>query len=193
MIRASSAIHGFYRSGVSLEGINYLDGGISDAIPVKEAARQGAKTLVVIRTVPSQMYYTPQWFKRMERWLGDSSLQPLVNLVQHHETSYRDIQQFIEKPPGKLRIFEIYPPKPLHSIALGSRIPALREDYKLGRLCGRYFLATVGKLLTEKSAAYPPSGASGDAGIDRYSACASRQRYAGCRSERCSAGERPDI
>ncbi|MBU5565445.1 patatin family protein, partial [Escherichia sp. S69_ASV_4] len=45
----------------------------------------------------------------------------------------------------------IYPPKPLHSIALGSRIPALREDYKLGRLCGRYFLATVGKLLTEKA------------------------------------------
>ena len=41
VIRASSAIPGFYRSGVSLEGINYLDGGISDAIPVKEAARQG--------------------------------------------------------------------------------------------------------------------------------------------------------
>lgn len=96
--------------------------------------------------------YTPQWFKRMERWLGESSLQPLVNLVQHHETSYSAIQQFIEKPPGKLRIIEIYPPKPLHSMALGSRIPALREDYKTGRLCGRYFLATVGKLL----AATPP-------------------------------------
>ena len=65
--------------------------------------RQGRalKTLVVIRTVPSQMYYTPQWFKRMERWLGDSSLQPLVNLVQHHETSYRDIQQFIEETTGQ--------------------------------------------------------------------------------------------
>lgn len=73
--------------------------------------------------------------------------QPLLNLVQHHEATYRAIQSFIEKPPGKLRIFEIYPPKPLHSMALGSRIPALREDYKTGRLCGRYFLATVGKLL----------------------------------------------
>ncbi len=58
LIRASSAIPGFYRTGVSLDGINYFDGGVSDAIPVKEAARQGAKTLVVIRTVPSQMYYT---------------------------------------------------------------------------------------------------------------------------------------
>ncbi|MTH45012.1 patatin-like phospholipase family protein [Intestinirhabdus alba] len=149
LIRASSAIPGFYRSGVVLDGVNYLDGGISDAIPVQEAARLGAQTLVVIRTVPSQMYYTPQWFRRMERWLGEGSLQPLVNLVQHHEESYSKIQRFIEKPPGKLRIFEIYPPKPLRSMALGSRIPALREDYRIGRQCGRYFLATIGKLLMD--------------------------------------------
>ncbi|MDR9889254.1 patatin family protein [Pseudenterobacter timonensis] len=150
IIRASSAIPGFYRSGVALDGINYLDGGISDAVPVQEAARRGADTIVVIRTVPSQMYYTPQWFKRMERWLSESSLQPLVNIVQQHETTYSAMQNFIDKPPGKLRIVEIYPPKPLLSMALGSRLPALREDYKTGRLCGRYFLATMGKLLAER-------------------------------------------
>lgn len=150
LIRASSAIPGFYRSGVLLDGVSYLDGGVSDAIPVQEAARRGAQTIVVIRTVPSQMFYTPEWFKRMERWLGDSSLQPMLNLVAHHEASYHTIQRFIEKPPGKLRIFEIYPPRPLNSMALGSRIPALRDDYKTGRLCGRYFLATVGKLLAER-------------------------------------------
>ena len=130
--------------------MSYLDGGVSDAIPVQEAARRGAQTIVVIRTVPSQMYYTPQWFKRMERWLGESSLQPFVNLVQHHETTYRSTQEFIEKPPGKLRILEIYPQKPLKSMALGSRLPALLEDYKTGRQCGRYFLATVGKLLADR-------------------------------------------
>lgn len=148
-IRASSAIPGFYRSGVQMEGANWLDGGVSDAVPVQEAVRRGAKTVVVIRTVPSQMYYTPQWFKRMERWLGESSLQPFVNLVQHHEKTYHAIQQFIEKPPGDIRIFEIYPPKPLKSMALGSRLPALLDDYNVGRQCGRYFLATVGKLLAE--------------------------------------------
>ncbi|WP_058912136.1 patatin-like phospholipase family protein [Entomohabitans teleogrylli] len=150
IIRASSAIPGFYRSGVDLDGVSYQDGGISDAVPVQEAARRGASTLVVIRTVPSQMYYTPQWFRRMERWLGESSLQPLINLVQHHEASYSAMQHFIEKPPGKLRIFEIYPPKPLRSMALGSGPGALRADYKTGRLCGRYFLATVGKLLASQ-------------------------------------------
>ncbi|WP_234784069.1 DUF6363 domain-containing protein, partial [Enterobacter hormaechei] len=170
IIRASSAIPGFYRTGALLEGISYLDGGISDAVPVQEAARRGAKTIVVIRTVPSQMYYTPQWFKRMERWLGDSSLQPLVNIAKQHETTYGAMQRFIEKPPGKLRIFEIYPPKPLLSMALGSRLPALRMDYKTGRLCGRYFLATVGKMLAEqpplhrhKSIILPPAVVANDA------------------------------
>ncbi|MBJ3813545.1 patatin family protein [Shimwellia pseudoproteus] len=150
LIRATSAIPGFYRNGVPMNGTVWQDGGISDAVPVQEAVRQGAQTLVVIRTVPSQMYYTPQWFKRMERWLGDSSVQPLINLVQHHSSCYSAMQQFIENPPDNVRIFEIYPPKPLLSMALGSGQPALRADYKTGRLCGRYFLATVGSLLAEQ-------------------------------------------
>ncbi len=84
-IKASSAIPGFYRQGVELDGVSYQDGGISDAIPVEEAYRRGADTIVVIRTVPSQMYYTPQWMKRMEHWLSDSSLQQMVRILQHHE------------------------------------------------------------------------------------------------------------
>ncbi|MFA3777358.1 patatin family protein [Yersinia sp. 1652 StPb PI] len=146
-IKASSAIPGLYRQGVDLGGISYQDGGISDAIPVEEAYRRGADTIVVIRTVPSQAYYTPQWMKRMEHWLSESSLQQLVRIMQQHEQSYHRIQQFIEKPPGDLRIFEIFPPKPLASNALGSRIAALNRDYHLGRRCGRYFLATVGHWL----------------------------------------------
>ena len=143
VLKASSAIPGFYRMGVELDGISYQDGGISDAIPVEEAYRRGADTIIVVRTVPSQMFYAPQWMKRMEQWLSESSLQQLVHMMQHHEKSYRRIQQFIENPPGNLRIFEIYPPKPLASRALGSRLSALNRDYHLGRRCGRYFLATV--------------------------------------------------
>ncbi|OWF82229.1 patatin family protein [Yersinia frederiksenii] len=149
-IKASSAIPGLYRQGVDLDGVSYQDGGISDAIPVEEAYRRGADTIVVIRTVPSQAYYTPQWMKRMEHWLSESSLQQLVRIMQQHEQSYHRIQQFIEKPPGDLRIFEIFPPKPLASNALGSRVSALNRDYHLGRRCGRYFLATVGHWLLPK-------------------------------------------
>lgn len=149
IIKASSAIPGFYRPGVDLNGISYLDGGISDAIPVREAARRGADTIVVIRTVPSQMYYTPQWIKRMERWLSEGALQPLVRVMQQHEQSYHEIQRFIEKPPGNLRILEIFPPRALASNALGSRVASLNQDYHLGRRCGRYFLATLGQWLSD--------------------------------------------
>jgi hypothetical protein len=89
------------------------------------------------------MFYTPQWMKRMEQWLSESSLQQLVRMMQHHEESYHRIQQFIENPPDDVRIFEIFPPKPLASHALGSRLPALNQDYHLGRRCGRYFLSAA--------------------------------------------------
>ncbi len=150
IIKASSAIPGLYRQGISLDGIRYFDGGISDAIPVREAARRGADTIVVIRTVPSQMYYTPQWVKRMARCFSDSALQPWLNLLQLHEKSYHEIQRFIDMPTGTLRIIEIYPPKPLASNALGSRMTSLHQDYQLGCRCGRYFLATVGRWLSER-------------------------------------------
>lgn len=143
IIKASSAIPGFYRMGVEIDGVSYQDGGISDAIPVEEAYRRGADTIVVIRTVPSAMFYTPQWMKRMEQWLSESSLQQLVRMMQQYESSYHRAQQFIENPPGNLRIFEIYPPKPLASRALGSKLSALNQDYYLGRRCARYFLSVA--------------------------------------------------
>lgn len=151
VLKASSAIPGFYRNGVEIEGVNYLDGGISDAIPVCEAVRRGAETLVVIRTVPSQVMYPARWLKHMENWLSEGSLQQLLVMAQQHQASYSKTQQFIENPPGNLRIFEIYPPKALLSNALGSSLSALNADYKIGRLCGRYFLATVGKLLVAEA------------------------------------------
>lgn len=150
ILKASSAIPGFYRRGVEIGGINYFDGGVSDAIPVREAARRGADTIVVIRTVPSQIIYPARWLKHMGNWLSPGHLQQLLVMARHHQISYSQIQHFIENPPENLRIFEIHPPRALLSSALGSSQAALSLDYKMGRLCGRYFLATAGKLLVDK-------------------------------------------
>ncbi|MDC9589873.1 DUF6363 domain-containing protein [Xenorhabdus sp. XENO-10] len=154
IVKASSAIPGFYRNGVTLSDVVYQDGGICDAIPVQEAYRRGADTIVVIRTVPSQLYYTPQWFKRMERWLEVSSLQKMVKMINLHAQSYRQTQKFIENPPDGVQIFEIYPPAPLATMALGSRLSALNQDYHLGRRCGRYFMATIGHTFVEGKFGY---------------------------------------
>lgn len=64
-MKASSAIPAFYRNGVLFQDVVYHDGGISDAIPVKEAYRRGCRTIVVIRTVPSEYQYTTEWVDKM--------------------------------------------------------------------------------------------------------------------------------
>lgn len=65
--------------------------------------------------------------------------------------SYRRTQEFIENPPGNLQVFEIYPPTPLKSSALGSRLSSLNYDYHTGRHCGRYFLAALGDCFTQQN------------------------------------------
>ncbi len=85
----------------------------------------------------------------MERWFSGGALQPMLTILHHHEQTYRETQQFIESPPGDLRIIEIFPPRVLASNALGSRIASLNQDYHLGRRCGRYFMATLGQWLSD--------------------------------------------
>jgi predicted patatin/cPLA2 family phospholipase len=192
LIRASSAIPGSTAQGCA--GRRELPGwGRQRRHSRAGSGEAGAKTLVVIRTVPSQMYYTPQWFKRMERWLGESSLQPLLNLVQHHEATYRAIQSFIEKPPGKLRIFEIYPPKPLHSMALGSRIPALagrlQNRTPVRSLLPRYRRQTAG----EKRAAASSDAEDCGAGTGGGSSRAGGQRCPRAGGGQCASGQRYNV
>ncbi len=79
-----SAIPGFYRSGVSLEGINYLMAGSVMRFRLKRRQGRALKRgrhphCAVANVLHAAVVQT------LERWLGDSSLQPLVNLVQHHK------------------------------------------------------------------------------------------------------------
>ncbi|WGL94681.1 patatin-like phospholipase family protein [Arsenophonus nasoniae] len=143
IIRASSAIPGFYRQGAVFNGQLYHDGGITASIPVEEAYRRGAKTIVVIRTVPSGIYYTSEWLKRMTRWLEHRNIRRMAKMIKVHIKSYQQTQKFIAAPPPGIQIFEIYPPKPLMSCALGSRAANLNSDYHIGRQCGRYFLTSL--------------------------------------------------
>jgi predicted patatin/cPLA2 family phospholipase len=50
--KASSAVPLFYRTPVALKGVDYWDGGITDALPVEVAHAMGNDCIVVIRTQP---------------------------------------------------------------------------------------------------------------------------------------------
>ncbi|MGL4600488.1 MAG: patatin-like phospholipase family protein [Plesiomonas sp.] len=142
-MKASSAIPGLYRNGVDVAGERYWDGGVSAAIPVEEAYRRGADVVVVIRTVPSEPYYTSEWLSRFSQWFSHSKFNHMAKMVEHHEQSYQQAQHFLLNPPDNLRIIEIYPPHNLASKTLGSKQNELDHDYWVGRHCGRYFLSAV--------------------------------------------------
>ncbi|MCW3481458.1 DUF6363 domain-containing protein [Neisseriaceae bacterium JH1-16] len=155
-IKASSAIPLFYRNGVELDGVRYLDGGVRDAIPVREAYRRGADLIVVIRTLPSGADEPPPWRRRMQRLLSQSRLKQVVDVVETHESSYLATQAFIDQPPDGLRILEIAPSTPLASKVLGSSVEALSRDYRIGRQYGRRFLKHIAPLLQPRQDSVKP-------------------------------------
>ncbi len=52
VLKASCAIPRLYQGEVVINGVKYLDGGVSASIPVQEAWRTGSRCIVVIRTEP---------------------------------------------------------------------------------------------------------------------------------------------
>lgn len=151
-MKASSAIPLFYRAGVDWQGERYQDGGIADAIPVQEAYRRGARTIVVIRTVPQHSKFSLRWADRLESWIGRERLGEMMQIVRAHERCYTDTQAFIKAPPPDAQVIEIYPSRPLESRVLGSNRSQLEQDYQLGLRCGRYFLHSLGASLLDISA-----------------------------------------
>jgi predicted patatin/cPLA2 family phospholipase len=72
LLKATAAIVPLYNSSVLLEGVPYVDGGITDPIPVSNAIHSGCTHILVLLTRPRGFMARPaQGVKRfvLERWL----------------------------------------------------------------------------------------------------------------------------
>ncbi len=146
-IKASSAIPLFYRGGVNIDGIDYWDGGVADALPVEAAHARGGDCIVVVRTLP---HGADQAQLKLPRNLKHRKLQQTAAMVERHLSSYQAARRFIENPPDAVTVIEIAPAGPLKSRLLGSKLDALKHDYRLGLHCGRSFLDRVAGSLHRK-------------------------------------------
>ena len=147
-LKASSAIPLFYRKGVEWQGERYLDGGVADAIPVREAWRRGAGVIVVIRTQPAAQRINLSWLHRLESLAGKERIGELLGIIRAHQHCCHDACRFIEQPPDSTNVLEIAPPVPLQSRVLGSGGQQLEQDYQLGFRCGQQFLLKYGEKIT---------------------------------------------
>jgi predicted patatin/cPLA2 family phospholipase len=138
VIKASSAIPIFYRGNALVDGIDYWDGAVADALPVRAAYERGCDCIVVIRTTPREEESSPF---RLSRNLEYERLKGLAAVVARHIANYSAARCFIEHPPHDVNVVEIAPRHPLRSRLLGSEMNALRHDYRQGVACGRAFIA----------------------------------------------------
>ncbi|MBT0090193.1 patatin-like phospholipase family protein [Vibrio alginolyticus] len=135
-MKASSALPVLYRNGVSLNGIQYVDGGVSDALPVAEAIKRGAKKIMVLRSQPARYQKPRGKFSALTRRMLKET-PGLIEPMLTREVRYNQTLALINNPPPGIEIIQVCPPETFKLKRL-SRSPApLRHAYELGIEAGK--------------------------------------------------------
>lgn len=126
----------------NLEGKEYMDGGWSDPLPVKWAYEQGAKNIVVIRTLPPDLKMSQSWPDYFGAMYHRSN-QALKNIFQNNHLIYNDSIDFINDPPTDAKIIQIAPEVPLNAGTYTNSIDLITKDYDFGFQKGIEFLNSL--------------------------------------------------
>lgn len=147
LLKATSALPLLYRDGVQIGEQRYVDGGLAAPIPVREAYEQGARRIVVIRTVPKNAKVESPWAHKLKSLVCSRKRCPsVIDLLTHHENAYKRAIDFIENPPDDLEIVQIFPEDNLGSKLVNSSYQDLDRDYSEGVRAGLTFLEEYGRL-----------------------------------------------
>lgn len=143
LARATCALPLFYRRPVHFAGEQWLDGAVSDPLPVLRAHRDGATRIFVIRTRHAG------YRKRVS--FGDNLV---IRALRKHEglretlaglpDRYNRCAEFIEQPPTGVETVQIAPSRPLRTGRTTRDRLTLEADYRLGRADAIAFLEQAG-------------------------------------------------
>ena len=130
-VRASSSLPLLARM-VKLWGVNYLDGGVADPIPVQKALEMGCDKVIVVLTQHRKFRKSPEKTIPLIRW----KYQNYPNLVQdmkiRHQV-YNDTLDQIADLERQGSIFVIAPEQPLNIRRTEKDINLLTDAYQKGK------------------------------------------------------------
>ena len=110
----------------------YLDGGMSDSIPLRFMENQGCDKILVIETQPADYVKKPQKFM----WLIKLTLGKFPNMIKtmaNRHKMYNEEKAYISAQESSGKVFVIRPASPL-KIGATEKDPAeLQRVYELGR------------------------------------------------------------
>lgn len=138
-LKVSSSLPIFYRNILKINGEKATDGGIADAIPVREAYLRGATDITVIRSRPSN------YVKKQTRLTFIFSLYfrkypRLVDKFKMRARTYMDAVAFIHHPPEGVRLTELAPPNGVDIGRTTQNEIVLRATYEMGIDYGYKFM-----------------------------------------------------
>jgi predicted patatin/cPLA2 family phospholipase len=135
-LKASCAIPVLYRKTVTVCGETFVDGGLSDPIPVREAYRRGARTIVVLRSRAAHYVKNARIGNRFGAWALRNE-PGLASACRTAASKYRDAVEFMKAPPADCRVIQVAPAMSLATGRTSRDAASLHRDYALGRALGR--------------------------------------------------------
>lgn len=130
-VRASSSLPMLSRM-VALGGAQYLDGGLSDSIPVRQSIKQGNAKNVVVLTQHKGYRKKESGMLPLLR-VKYRNYPALLRQMEHRHTTYNNTLTFIEEQQALGNVFVIQPQQPLGIGRIEKNAEKLAAGYEEGR------------------------------------------------------------
>ena len=130
-IRASASMPVVSRP-VEIDGGVYLDGGMSDSIPLKFMESQGCDKILVIETQPADYVKKPQKHMGLIKLMLSKYPKMIATMAGRHDM-YNSQKSYIKSKEATGDVFVIRPDAPLHIGATEKNPDELQRVYDVGR------------------------------------------------------------
>jgi predicted patatin/cPLA2 family phospholipase len=135
-LKASCALPVLYRHPIRVGGQPFVDGGLSDPLPVREAYRRGARTILVVRSRAANFVKRDRLVNRIGAWTMRAN-PAVASACKSAVVAYAEGVAFLRAPPSDCAIIQVAPETALATRRTSRDRGSLERDYALGRALGR--------------------------------------------------------
>ena len=144
-MKATGSLPFATRGYCEIAGKKYVDGGLSDPLPVKRVYDWGFRKIILLRTHPINI--KPDWnFEALYAPLFYRNNPKLQKLIIRNDKIYTKEQKYIASPPKKLILIQVAPKTDLKCGAISSNLEHVQMDYRYGLELGLDALPKLRKL-----------------------------------------------
>ena len=130
-MKGSCALPMLFQDPIRYKGYELLDGGLGDPIPVRRAVERGCSKVVVVLTQHNGYRKTPSLAPRL-LWPKYHGHREFMAIVYKRHELYNATLKYVRRPPKGVRLFPIYPSKPLRVGRLEKDRDILEAAWSLG-------------------------------------------------------------